>query len=48
MIPVKLTGMLRKGVRSPIPVHCKKCGKMLKQSKGGASLLEICGKCLRK
>lgn len=53
MIPSK--SVSRPGKFSPlamaIPVHCKRCGKMLRVSKGGhdnKTAHEVCGKCKRK
>lgn len=49
MIPVKLTAALNAGRRgSMIPVFCRKCGKQIKQTKGGPCLREVCGGCMKK
>ena len=49
MMPVKITGALRKGQQMTKPCHCRKCGKMILVAKGNASQpLEICASCMRK
>lgn len=48
MLQVKLTGNLRKGLTAEIPVKCKRCGRLLKNTTKVGASIELCKPCMRK